>query len=316
MVITKPLLTIFSGDCKSITQLASGASCTLNYTILAVPTDGNYTVSITGANLANSPLTLKVNIASNGDFDFFDGTDKLGQLDLYRGKQGSMTLHNTGGRDIGNVQLDFSAGLSLNDFPNNCIGHSLPKGGQCTINYNISNNTAPGDYTITARDTTGGAADKILNVNIANIGHFVFRNAANDNINSVSTLIGDKGQITLHNTGGQAITNVEFSFLKSGVTDPEFQSYFSGNCILRDHNDNILKITLPVDSSCELDYAIPYDTDKGDFTVEVQGTNIDNPGGKIVLPWVIRYPIVAVGSGGTTLRSRDGKTWVRKQYSG
>ena len=303
----------FSGTCADITQLAKDATCTLNYNvpITPAPVDGDYKLSITGNNLSNSPSSLKVNITSDGDFDFFAGDDKLSELDLHTNKQGSITLHNTGGRDIGNVQLAFSAGLSSSYFPNNCVGHPLAKNGQCTINYDIPDNATVGNYTITASDTTGAAADKSLTINIARIGHFVFRDAANDEINNVSTVLGNAGVITLHNTGGEEITNLAFSFLKSGAPDENFRSFFSGTCV----GSNVE--SLPAGSSCELIYDIPpYKLDNGNFNIKVQGDNADNPGQQLTLPFTIRNVLFAVGSGGTVLSSPDGKIWYRSDVPG
>lgn len=92
------------------------------------------------------------------------------------------------------------------------------------------------------------------------LGHLVFRNQAGDDISSLDLSPDNTGTVTLHNTGGTAITDFN-------VNIPDtLSSSFADDC----------GSTLSPDSSCSLRYTIPADQTTLSSTIDFTGSAANN----------------------------------------
>ncbi len=245
-VMIPPSLTpYFTGSCTSTTELAPGASCQLNYDITPSPANPiTDSINFSGSNVVNTPIRLEVTVATQGRFVFFDSNNQeITNLNLSPNDKNTITLRNTGGSTITNINEVLPPPLN-NYFTSSCMVQGiLPPNQICRLEYTIP--AAPSSVSDNITVTGDNAENSPINlaVTVATQGRFVFFDSNNQEINSLNLSPNDKNTITLRNTGGSAITGI------SATIPPSLTPYFTGNCTSTTE--------LASGASCQLMYTIP-----------------------------------------------------------
>jgi len=262
------------GNCLAASTLGAGGSCTLSYDIpITGVNDGSYEVTFIGTNVANSPKTLGINIASQGRFVFRQNGNPITNLDLAPNATGSVTVVNTGGSPITAISRIIPEALR-SDFDGDCLTKtSLNEGQSCTLSYTIPANPFPEpdqpqneDYQISFSGTNAVNSPQVLGVSISGAGRFIFRHNGND-VRNLDLGPNATGSVTVINTGGSPITNIAQDIPQS------ISSYFPTN-----PNPGCLAInSLAPNQSCTLNYTVPADPSSVDGAViSFSGDNANN----------------------------------------
>ncbi len=151
-----------------------------------------------------------------------------------------------------------------NGIPNACPAVLQP-GQSCQCGGQFTAGSAAGTAEATLRLTYPGNVVKLRQSVVlsgTSAGHFMFRDSGGNPLNQLDLAPNATGNVTLHNTGGSAITGFNVAFSNGTGT------YFTGTCRS--------ETTIAAGGSCTLHYTIPGSAAATPFTVKATGNGADN----------------------------------------
>ena len=170
VTISSNLHSIITNDCSSITNLAVGASCQLNYNSSSVTELTQGIIAISAAPGVNVQLPVTVSLL--GHFVVREQGLDLNTLSITSSAAGMIHVENTGGTTIKNFNVT-TPDITGVTWTNHCSPYStLPPAGVCTIDYSAgANPDVSGTHTLTISGDDADNSPAAVTVNVTDSWH-------------------------------------------------------------------------------------------------------------------------------------------------
>ena len=192
-----------------------GSSCTITLESSAPSSAGKFTQTFSiydGLGGMTSSPTFGITLENTGYFAFKQANKIVQHLDLTAAEQGEISIFNTGMKDIDDFKVTIPSQIMDYFTADDCLTKkTLAKNSSCTLNYKIpSANVKTGTYKIMVFGVNAANDPHLLNIDIATLGHFVFRKDEQD-VSAINLSQGNHGVIELYNTGGKDIEDFKLT---------------------------------------------------------------------------------------------------------